>query len=85
VSPDVSPDRRSQPAAESAAPKEPLLRIVSGRPTPDEVAVVVAVLTTRGGATAEQPEFSLWARHSRMVRPALRPGFGAWRASAMPR
>jgi hypothetical protein len=49
------------------------------------VAVVVAVLTTRGSASTDEPTFSLWARHSRMVRPVLRPGFGAWRASAMPR
>lgn len=66
--------------------KEPLLRVVSGSPTPDELAVVVAVLTARGSATApEQPQFSLWARKSRQTRPSLRPGFGAWRASAMPR
>jgi hypothetical protein len=66
--------------------KEPLLRVVAGSPTPDEVAVVVAVLSTRGRAVAEeQPQFSLWARKSRQTRPSLRPGFGAWRASVMPR
>lgn len=66
--------------------KQPLLRVVSGSPTPDELAVVVAVLTTRGSAGApEQPQFSLWARKSRQTRPSLRPGFGAWRASVMPR
>ena len=66
--------------------KQPLLRVVSGSPTPDELAVVVAVLTTRGSAAAsEQPQFSLWARKSRQTRPSLRPGFGAWRASVMPR
>ena len=65
---------------------EPLLRVVAGDPTPDELAVVVAVLTSRGRAVAaETPQFSLWARKSRNVRPALRPGFGAWRASTMPR
>jgi hypothetical protein len=63
----------------------PLLRVVSGSPSPDELAVVVAVLSTRGTAEPEQPAFSLWARKSRNVRPALRPGFGAWRASTMPR
>ncbi len=65
--------------------KEPLLRVVSGSPTPDELAVVVAVLATRPHAAAETPQFSLWARKSRQTRPSLRPGFGAWRASAMPR
>ncbi|MBK9738028.1 MAG: acyl-CoA carboxylase subunit epsilon [Actinobacteria bacterium] len=62
-----------------------MLRIVSGSPTPDEVAVVVAVLASRSGAAEEQPQFSLWARKSRQVRPSLRAGFGAWRASTMPR
>ena len=66
--------------------KEPLLRVVAGSPTADEVAVVVAVLSSRGRAVAEErPQFSLWARKSRQTRPSLRPGFGAWRASAMPR
>ena len=64
----------------------PHLRVVAGNPTPDELAVVVAVLSTRQRAVAEeQPQFSLWARKSRNVRPALRPGYGAWRASTMPR
>jgi acyl-CoA carboxylase epsilon subunit len=65
--------------------KEPLLRVVAGSPTPDELAVVVAVLSTRGTAREETPAFSLWARKSRNIRPVQRPGFGAWRASMMPR
>jgi hypothetical protein len=83
VSPDVNPVRPAATADEGA--KAPLLRIVSGSPTADEVAVVVAVLSTRARAAEEQPQFSLWARKSRQVRPSLRPGFGAWRASMMPR
>ena len=65
--------------------QRPLMTVVAGSPSPDELAVVVAVLSTRGVAEPEQPSFSLWARKSRNVRPALRPGFGAWRASTMPR
>ena len=63
----------------------PHLSIVRGNPTPEEVAVVVAVLSRRGSAAPEPPVFSLWARKSRMTRPIQRPGFGAWRASMMPR
>ena len=83
----MSPDARPPAAKDEpeTATREPLLRIVSGSPTPDEVAVVVAVLSTRGRAAEEEPQFSLWARKSRMVRPSLRPGYGAWRASMMPR
>lgn len=64
---------------------EPLLRVVAGSPTADELAVVVAVLSTRRGTPVEVPKWSLWGRKGRMVRPIQRPGFGAWRASAMPR
>jgi hypothetical protein len=70
---------------EKSEGRQPLLRVVSGSPTPDELAVVVAVLAARPQAVEEQPPFSLWARKSRMTRPNLRPGFGAWRASMMPR
>jgi hypothetical protein len=64
----------------------PLLRVVAGSPTPEELATVIAVVTARrAAAAAEPPVWSLWARKSRQVRPAQRPGFGAWRASMMPR
>ncbi|HAN72036.1 MAG TPA: hypothetical protein DCQ36_10700 [Actinobacteria bacterium] len=63
----------------------PRLRIVGGNPTPEEVAVVIAVLSRRAAAAPPQRQFSLWARKSRMTRPSQRPGFGAWRASVMPR
>jgi len=65
--------------------RAPLLKVVAGSPTPDELAVVIAVLSTRRTARDETPAFSLWARKSRNIRPAQRPGFGAWRASMMPR
>ena len=65
--------------------RAPMLRVVTGNPTPEELAVVVAVLSSRPRAVTEQPQFSLWARKSRQTRPSVRPGFGAWRASMMPR
>lgn len=65
--------------------RAPMLRVVAGSPTPDEVAVIVAVLAARPQTVEEHQQFSLWARKSRMTRPSLRPGFGAWRASMMPR
>lgn len=63
----------------------PRLRIVSGNPTPEEIAVVLAVVSRRRAPGEEAPKFSLWARKSRMTRPSQRPGYGAWRASMMPR
>lgn len=67
--------------------QRPVLRVVSGSPSPDELAVVVAVLTARatGRPAAPAPTMSLWSRKSRNVRPPLHPGAGAWRASMMPR
>ena len=66
--------------------ERPLLRVVSGNPTEEELAAILAVVAARGSAPSmPAPQFSLWARKSRMVRPVQRPGFGAWRASMMPR
>ena len=70
----------------SGPEKEPALRVVAGSPTPEELAVVIAVLSTRARPAAPPaPTFSLCARKSRNSRPILRPGYGAWRASTMPR
>jgi hypothetical protein len=60
--------------------------VVSGSPTDEELAIVISLVTRRrAAAAAARPHFSLWARRSRQVRPPQRPGFGAWRASMMPR
>ena len=65
----------------------PLLRIVTPGATDEEVAALVAVVTAlasagaAGTAPARRPEWS--ARH-RTLRSTLRPGPGAWRASALP-
>ena len=65
---------------------QPLLRVVAGSPTAEELATVIALVTARRVAAADDaPLWSLWARKSRQVRPSQRPGFGAWRASMMPR
>jgi hypothetical protein len=60
--------------------------VVSGNPNEEELAAIIAVVGTRSRGQVTAPEqFSLWARKSRQVRPAQRPGVGAWRASALPR
>jgi hypothetical protein len=68
----------------------PLLRIVKGDPTPEEVAALVAVVSGMAAAAAEvaskqerpTPE---WSAHHRKLRATHRHGAGAWRASASPR
>ncbi len=68
------------------APEPPTLRVVRGRPTPEELAVVTAVVAAASGpgpdGPAAEPHRGRWndpAAHHR--RPWL-PGPGAWRASA---
>jgi hypothetical protein len=66
-------------------PERPLLRVVRGAPSPEELAALVAVLTARASAPAdpEPPSPPLWGRP--VLRPSLTPGPGAWRASGLPR
>jgi hypothetical protein len=72
-----------------AGARQPLLRVVRGDPTPDELAALVAVLAARQRAAAA-PEVdtrprSQWRNRGRNIRPAIGPGPGAWRASGLPR
>ena len=62
----------------------PVLTLVRGTATPEELAAVVALLAARSGATAAEvvEEPSLWSRPQ--LRGPLAPGPGAWRASALP-
>lgn len=67
-------------------PGERGIEVVGGNPSDEDLAVVIALVTRRRAADPPaSPHFTLWARRSRQVRPPLRPGFGAWRASMMPR
>ena len=70
----------------------PLLRVVRGDPSPEELAALVTVLAARSAAAraaaaaaAPPARRSMWASRSRLVRPPLAAGPGAWRASAFPR
>jgi Acyl-CoA carboxylase epsilon subunit len=75
-------------AEQDAAPR-PLLRVVRGEPSAEEVAALVAVLAARASAAvpAAAPVVSLWGRPvlRSVPHPDLHPGPGAWRASGLPR
>jgi hypothetical protein len=63
----------------------PALRIVSGNPTPEELAALTVVLSALGGRDTKilaAPVRGGWADPVRSQRAPLRPGPGAWRASA---
>jgi len=62
---------------------EPLVRVVRGWPTEDELAALVTVVaarSTRVDATPTRPATSAWARSA---RPSMTPA--SWRASSLPR
>jgi hypothetical protein len=66
---------------------QPVLRVISGDPTPEELAIILAVVSARASAAkpSEPKRLSLWASKGRQTRPSLGAGFGSWRASSMPR
>jgi hypothetical protein len=70
-----------------AEPRRPLLRVIRGDATPEEVAALVAVVAALGNAAAEPPTRRTpeWSAHHRKVRVSLPHGPGGWRSSAMPR
>jgi len=63
----------------------PFLRIVRGQPDDEQVAVLLAVLTARAGAEANEPAGQRWSTPAALVRTEIAPGPGAWWASALPR
>ena len=56
---------------------------VTGNPTPEELAAVIAVVASSGGAVEEPeaPPVSRWADKAAVLRQPLRHGPGAWRAT----
>jgi hypothetical protein len=65
----------------------PVLRVVRGDATPEEIAAVVAVVLSRAAVTdapSAGPAPSAWADRSRLLRRPVHPGPDAWRRSALP-
>ena len=65
----------------------PVLRVIRGDATPEEIAAVVAVLLSRAAADAPSPARpapSAWADRSRLLRRPVHPGPDAWRRTALP-
>ena len=72
--------------ADETAELRPLLRVVKGDATPEEVAALVAVVAALGSGT-ERPvrRTPEWSAHHRKTRVSLPHGPGGWRSSALPR
>jgi hypothetical protein len=70
-------------------PERPVLRVVRGDATPEEIAALVAVVaaaSARAAATSvpAADRVSAWREPARHLRRPLPHGPGAWRASALP-
>jgi acyl-CoA carboxylase epsilon subunit len=67
----------------------PVIAVVAGSPTTEEIAALVAVLRALAGPAsapgAGRTIRSEWSARSRLVRQPLARGPGGWRASALPR
>ena len=67
--------------------ERPLLRVVRGDPTDEELAALTVVLAAVAGrkTAADTPTSrSSWSDRSAVLRRPLHAGPGAWRNSAMP-
>lgn len=71
-----------------ADPAEPLLRVVGGAPTDEELAALAVVVAGIAGAPAAptpDPPRSRWSDRGSLLRRPSRPGANGWRDSARPR
>jgi acyl-CoA carboxylase epsilon subunit len=80
------PDKdQEQPDSREGQPGRPLLRVVTGDATPEEVAALVAVIASLSSDAAppsrRTPE---WSAHHRKARVSLPHGPGGWRSSGLP-
>jgi Acyl-CoA carboxylase epsilon subunit len=62
----------------------PLLRVIKGDPTPEELAAVIVVLSERAASATAEPAVTDtrsggWSAYWRNVRAPLSAGPGAWR------
>ena len=71
----------------AAQPESPLLRVVRGDPSAEELAALVAVVTSRasGGDGRRAARRTAWNDPARLVRGPVHLGPDGWRASAFPR
>ena len=70
-------------ADETPAPGAPLLSVVKGQPTAEELAALTAVVLSLGGGEPEpenKPSVRHWVRRQQL-RLAPTPGPGAWNRS----
>ena len=66
--------------------EQPQLRVISGNPTDEELAAIIAVVSAAGASKSEeQPSRSEWASPVWQMRHQLEHGAGGWRHSGFAR
>ncbi len=84
VEPSDPPLEHSAPLVEPVE-TPPLLRVVKGGPTAEELAALVAVVASLAGPAAPAARRTpVWNAPARLQRRVLRHGPGAWRSSGLP-
>lgn len=79
------PKDSAQPSVDADAEQEPLLKVVKGSPTPEEIAALTAVVAMMQANAAQQEQNLLVGAASRILNRgqrlgvSLRPGPGSWR------
>lgn len=77
------PEKPVVEPVETPEPASPLLSVVKGQPSAEELAALTAVVLSLGSAdaaTARKPSARDWVRRQQL-RLAPAPGPGAWRRS----
>lgn len=75
----------AQSSVDTNAEQEPLLKVVKGSPTPEEIAALTAVVAMMQANAAQKEQNSLVGAASRILNRgqrlgvSLRPGPGSWR------
>ena len=81
-----SEDLQAESADAPVVPSGPRIEVL-GDASPEQVEALVAILSGLGGGEEEQPAGppSRWNDRARLVRSAVHPSRGGWRASGLPR
>jgi hypothetical protein len=64
--------------------KRPVLRVITGNPSDEELAVILAIVANVSPEPDEPKGLKSWSDRSRDLLHTPRPGATAWRASVLP-
>ena len=71
-------------APDTSEPKRPVLRVISGNPTDEELALILAIVASSNEAPAAPKGLNGWSDRTRDLLKTPRPSATAWRSSVLP-